>query len=669
MQLEKHSPLLQDYEQASRLEWLETNGLGGYSSTTITGANERRYHGLLVAAGDGPTERKLLLSKLDETIISREGRFDLGTNNYGDTLYPQGFRYLKHFRKVLFPEFLFEAGGITIRKSIAMVHGENTVVIIYDVVQATESFTLELTPMLAVRDHHQLTRANDAAIREGKFDNDTYTGRLYFGKPEVYIRCAGAVYTPAPDWYFNYHYSREKERGLDHTEDLFTQGRLTVHLNPGDTLGIIISDRNPANSDPHVLFTKETARRKQLVAEPAADAFYKYLLLAADQFIVTRSAELKTIIAGYHWFTDWGRDTMISLPGLCLATGRYEDAKKILSAFAAYMSEGMLPNRFPDNGALPQYNHADGSLWFFVAVYQYLQASGDKAFVLNEILPVLGDIISWHVKGTRYNIKEDTDGLLYAGAPGVQLTWMDAKYDNHVVTPRTGKPVEINALWYNALQVYAGLLQLSRKRRLANDMKNKAALTQQHFLKKFWNEKTGYLYDVIDAHTKDESLRPNQLFAITLPFPLLYSKKGKQVLKAVGEQLYAPVGLRTLSPAHPAYRGIYQGDQRQRDEAYHQGTVWSWLLGPYIDAIMKLQGVRAKPMARKVIQQCCDHLHHAGVGTVSEIFDGDPPHHPKGCIAQAWGVAELIRVIKAYELTPKRKRQPLKPAGNNGDEH
>ena len=658
MHLEKDSGVLHQYSEATRFEWLETNGLGGYSSSTIIGCNERRYHGLLIAATTPPTERKMLLSKLDETIISERGRFELSTNNYGSTIHPSGYVSMKHFRKVLFPEFLYEAGGVILRKTIAMIHGENTVVIIYDVLTAEDSFTLELLPLLACRDHHHLQRSNDNVVTEAVFENDIYKACLYEGSPAVFISCPGAAFHAEANWYFNFHYRMEEERGLEDTEDLFTQGRLSLSLKQRDSVGIIISTEHPGNRNAQDLFQQETARRRNLVAHETGDAFIKHLVLAADQFIVERGAG-KTIIAGYHWFTDWGRDTMISLPGLCLVTGRYDDARKILAAFAKSVSEGMLPNRFPDNNEAPEYNNVDGTLWFFIAVYRYLQASKDKRFVLDEMLPVLSEIISWYEKGTRFGIHEDKDGLIYAGEPGLQLTWMDAKAGDWVVTPRKGKAVEVNALWYNALKIYASFLQLSRKRKRANEITNKAVVTQKNFIEIFWNEKAGYLYDVVDGAQKDDRFRPNQLFAITLPFPLVFHKKAKMVLKKTTEQLYTPVGLRTLSPDDPSYIKTYQGNQQERDAAYHQGSVWSWLLGPYIDAIMKLQGVKAKAAARKAIEQFKFHLNEAGIGTVSEIFDGEPPHYPKGCIAQAWGVAEILRVMKQHDLC-RLKRQAAK---------
>jgi predicted glycogen debranching enzyme len=308
----------------------------------------------------------------------------------------------------------------------------------------------------------------------------------------------------------------------------------------------------------------------------------------------------------------------------------------------------MLPNRFRDSGETPEYNTVDGTLWYFIAVYKYLQQSGDKKFVLNELLPVLKDIIEWHCKGTRYNIHEDADGLLYSGEEGVQLTWMDAKVGDWVVTPRRGKPVEIQALWYNALLVFAELLKLNKEKKEAAAIQQKAALTKQSFIDQFWNKETGYLLDVVDGNVRDASLRPNQLFAISLPFPLIDGKQAKAILKIIETKLYTPVGLRSLSPDDPQYIGVYGGDTYHRDKSYHQGTVWSWLLGPYVDALMKTGKTNSK--AKKVIANFTYHLNEAGIGSVSEIFDGNAPHHPRGCVAQAWGVAELLRVIKEHGL-------------------
>jgi predicted glycogen debranching enzyme len=410
--------------------------------------------------------------------------------------------------------------------------------------------------------------------------------------------------------------------------------------------------------DAGFLLQEERKRREELLKDQPADELVRQLVLAADQFIVKRNTgnSLKeqgaTIIAGYHWFTDWGRDTMISLPGLTLNTGRYADAKKIIKAFAASVSEGMLPNRFQDNGEPPEYNNVDGTLWYFIAVHKYLQATDDKKFILEDILPVLQDIIEWHLKGTRYNIHADTDGLLYAGENGQQLTWMDARIGNWVVTPRMGKPVEIQALWYNALKIYAALLQQNKQKKEAGAIELLAEKTKESFSRLFWNKERKCLYDVIDENnTPVDEIRPNQLFAISLPFALVSGKQAAAVVKLVTDKLYTPAGLRTLPADDIHFIPHYGGDQWHRDSAYHEGTVWSWLLGPYVDAILKVNGEKGKTKAKKVISNFAYHLEEACLGSVSEIFDGEPPHHPRGCVAQAWGVAEVLRVIKEYDLT------------------
>jgi len=350
---------------------------------------------------------------------------------------------------------------------------------------------------------------------------------------------------------------------------------------------------------------------------------------------------------------------MISLPGLCLSTGRFEDARKILAAFAKVVSQGMLPNRFQDNNEPPEYNNVDGTLWYFIAIYKYLLATGDIDFVLAEMLPVLKDIINWHFKGTRYNIHVTEDGLLYAGEKGQQLTWMDARIGDWVVTPRMGKPVEIQALWYNVLCIYSELLTLNKEEGDAAAFSLKAGKIKDSFNQLYWYEEGNYLYDVIDEHNKpDASIRPNQLFAISLPFMLIDDQvKASAILHIVTQHLYTPVGLRSLSPQDSSYTGVYDGNPYKRDSSYHQGTVWSWLLGPYIDALMKIPGSVQK--AEIVIDNFAYHLQEAGIGSISEIFDGDAPHFPRGCIAQAWGVAELMRVIREHKLYNRTSDQVL----------
>ncbi len=654
MKLKKDKSRLHNYSEAIQNEWLETNGLGGWSSSSIIGCNTRRYHGLLVAATKPPTERTVLLSKLDETIITGDKRFELGVNDYGDTIHPNGNKYLKSFSKELFPQWIYEVNGIQLKKTIAMIHGENTVVLIYDVLKANSSFSMELLPLMAGRFYHSLQQAGEQMHWDAGFSNSTFHNKPD-GNLDVYINIPGATYEHAPRWFSNFNYAVEKYRGQDFTEDLFNHGLFTVQLKKGDSLGIIISDTGTEGKNANDLLALESLRRQLLLNDQPNDETIQQLVLAADQFIVKRGEDGKTIIAGYHWFTDWGRDTMISLPGLCLSTGRYADAKKILSAFSKMVSLGMLPNRFQDNGEEPEYNTVDGTLWYFIAIYKYLQATNDMAFVLEEILPVLKEIINWHLKGTRYNIHVDEDGLLYSGEEGVQLTWMDAKVGDWVVTPRRGKPVEIQALWYNALCIYEYLLGLNGEVIAAAVVAEKAARAKESFNEQFWYAEGGYLYDVVNGKDKDTSVRPNQLFAISLPFALIEGKQAKAVLKTVTKKLYTAVGLRSLPADDERYVAVYGGDAWHRDSSYHQGTVWSWLLGAYVDAVMrtelkiKNEELRIKK-AKKIIDNFKYHLNEGCVGSVSEIFDGNAPHHPRGCVAQAWGVGEILRVMKAYGL-------------------
>ena len=647
--LQKDTTVLQNFEAAIQHEWLETNGLGGWSGSSIIGCHTRRYHGLLVAATVPPAERMSLVSKLDETLVINGERFELGTNHYGDAIYPQGFRHATNFNRKLFPVFTYNAGHVQLQKTIAMVHGENTVVVVYQVISAAEPFTMELLPLLSVRGYHSLVHANNAINQQASFNNHIFTVKAYNDTPPVFIKVPGASFHANPQWFYNFNYSTEKYRGLDYTEDLFSHGKFSVTLEEGDTLGIVIGTEDPQYKDALELLLTEEKRKRNLLTGQQDNETIQELVLAADQFIVNRGQDLKTIIAGYHWFTDWGRDTMISLPGLTLCTGRYEDAKKILSAFAKSISMGMLPNRFQDNGEPPEYNNVDGTLWYFIAVYKYLEATNDQQFVLQEILPSLREIIDWHFKGTRYHIHADEDGLLYAGESGQQLTWMDARIGTWVVTPRMGKPVEIQALWYNALKIFSALLHLNNQPHDAVIVNGSAEKVKESFNQQFWYTEGNYLYDCInEAGNLVNELRPNQLFAISLPYALIEGEKAKAVLQVTEAQLYTPVGLRSLAANDIHYVPVYGGDAWHRDSSYHQGTVWSWLLGPYIDVIIKVEG--AKDRAIQVIENFKYHLNEACIGSVSEIFDAAAPHHPRGCVAQAWGVAEVLRVIKAYDL-------------------
>jgi predicted glycogen debranching enzyme len=645
---------LRDFSNSGRLEWLETNGLGGYASSTISGANSRRYHGLLVAAVHPPVGRMVVLSKLEETIVIADERFEMSANRYPGVIHPRGYEFLESFQRDLFPEFIFHIGNVRLKKTMAAVHGENTTLIQYEVLEGPDTFRLELFPLCSARDFHHTTQKNDALYTGYVFEDGIFRTKNYADSPELFISVPGSAFEETKNWYNHFEFTEEQNRRLDFSEDLFNHGKFVVELKKGDKLGVTVSTEYPEGD----FFQKlESERNRRLATiDKFPESNIRRLVLAADQFIVKREADLKTIIAGYHWFSDWGRDTMIALPGLCLVTGRFGDARKILRAFAGYVSEGMLPNRFPDHNEKPEYNTADATLWFFYALNKYNQYTQDKAFV-SELIPVLKDIIDWHVKGTRYHIHVDHDELLYAGEEGVQLTWMDARVGDWVVTPRKGKAVEVNALWINALAVITAFLK-ERGDEASAVYARKMARAVKSFNALFWNEEKGYLFDFVDGKTKNDDLRPNQLFALSLPVSLLSPEQEVRVFEVITKKLLTPAGLRSLSFDHPDYQGHYDGDPWHRDAAYHQGTVWSYLLGPYLDALVRLKGEKGLVKAKKIISTFMEHLDDAGVGTVSEIFDGDKPNAPKGCIAQAWGVAEILRVALEYKLFDPKGKVP-----------
>ncbi len=649
----------QQFNLATRYEWLETNGLGGYASSTIIGTNTRRYHGLLVAALKPPVERAVMLSKIDETIWAYGRRHDLGCNKYKGAVYPTGYIFLQKFKKSLFPEFIYRVGNIEIKKTIVALNGENSTLIIYEVLKADEKFQIELSPLAHARDFHALDPGDSKPIHQIEFENDVlqYTSSSKY--PELFLGAKGAKFEAHSEWYYQFEYSEELNRGQDAHEDLFSLGKLFFDLEEGSKIGIIATLENPEGRDVLELYEAEKRRRLSIVKN-ASHPFHKSLLLAGDQFIVKRDNDLRSIIAGYHWFSDWGRDTMISLPGLCLSTGKFEEAKKILRAFTEQLKEGIIPNRFSDYEEEPLYNTVDATLWFFVALYHYLKYTGDDAFVRDYMLPVMHEIIYYHQRGTQFHIKVDEDGLLQAGSPGVQLTWMDAKVGDWVVTPREGKAVEINALWYNALRIYAYMNGKFGDHKKAAEMEQLAESTRLRFEQVFWNEDRGCLFDLVNDQGKDSSIRPNQLLAISLPYPLLNRTKARLLLDVVSKELYTPVGLRSLSILDERHKMTYEGDRVSRDGSYHQGTVWSWLLGPYIDAHMYVMGEYGVYYAEEVIKNIAPHLKDAGVGNISEIFDSEEPHHSRGCVAQAWSVAELLRVMYQYNLflQPQVKAAP-----------
>ena len=654
--------ICQNLDVALQKEWLETNGLGGFASSTIVGLNTRRYHGLLVAAATPPVGRLVLLSKIEETLVVDGQRFDLSANRYPGTIHPHGFQYLKQFRLDPFPTFVYEIEGLEILKTVFLVHGENTVVVEYETRAAGGSESacaLELRPLVAFRDYHSTTHANGALNPAVETGGGTITIRPYEGLPALHFACHGAEVETQGGWYHNFEYDVERERGLDFQEDLFQPFTLRVNLSELPSFAIIASTERRDATQASALRRAETSRRARIALvsrsrEPLAAA----LVQAADQFVVRRG-DLKTAIAGYPWFGDWGRDTMIALPGLALTTGRIDIAKNILLAFAKHVDRGMLPNLFPDAGETPEYNTVDATLWFFEAIRALKVKTGDSRFIHEHFYSVLREIVDWHVRGTRYGIRMDSDGLLCAGEPGLQLTWMDAKVGDWVVTPRYGKPVEIQALWYNALRIMQELAEEFGDPQRTKEYALMASRATQSFNELFWNQVDGCLYDVVQGEDRDSSIRPNQILAVSLPFPILAHDKTRGVVEVVERELLTPVGLRSLSPRDPQYRPTYEGGPLSRDGAYHQGTVWPWLLGPFITAYLRVHAHRpeARERATGWLRGFATHLEDAGLGQISEIFDAEPPHRPRGCVAQAWSVAELLRVAVEEVFEPARGQE------------
>jgi len=640
-----------ELEAALRREWLETNGLGGFASSTIIGLNTRRYHGLLVAATTPPVGRVVVLSKLEETLFIDGQAFDLSANRYPGVVHPQGFRYLKQFRLDPFPVFSYEVEGIEIEKSVFMVYGENTTVVEYalttnDDPTRQKRLALELRPLIAFRDYHSTTHENGSINREVDERGGLASVTPYQGLPSLHLAHDAVELRKTGDWYRNFEYDIERERGLDFSEDLFNPLVLQFDLGLRREAVVIASTEERDVEQAEDYRRAEISRRQNVVASlPVKGDFVQSLAAAADQYIVSRGGQ-KTVIAGYHWFSDWGRDTMIALPGLTLPTGKFEVARSILRTFARNLDQGMLPNRFPDAGEMAEYNTVDATLWYFEAARAYLAYTGDLTFVHDELYPVFRDIISWHVRGTRYGIKVDTDGLLSSGEEGVQLTWMDAKVGDWVVTPRRGKPIEIQALWYSALCIMEDLARRFDDKTSQERYRNLASAANLSFNRLFWNENAGCLYDVING-APDASIRPNQIFAVSLTYGMLSSERAKRVVEKVQEHLLTPYGLRSLAPTDPQYRGRYMGGPVERDGAYHQGTVWPWLLGPFITAYVKVNGRSdaARRQAGEWLLPLKDHLTDAGLGHISEIFDGDAPQIPRGCFAQAWSTAEILRAL------------------------
>ncbi len=664
-----------DFDPHLREEWLVTNGLGGYASGTVSGIITRRYHGLLIAALPNPLGRMMMLNGLSERLrlpdrrVVYTGAAELAGSAPDTILAVHEFRL-----EAGLPIWRYEVDGFVIEKRLLMPHCQNTVHVVYHLLSGSGKLRLGLRPAIHFRSHDAPVSAADPRNYVLNVCEDQFEIRSSVDLPTLRLRLLGpkTAFTFDRKETASIPYQIERNRGYEWEGSLWSPGYFRSDLGEGDSVTLVASTESwetvhALNSEG--AFRAETDRRRLMLAaaDPAAkNGPAAELVFAADQFLITpvgrvedaararaSGDEVRTVIAGYHWFTDWGRDTMISLEGLTLSTGRRNEAGWILRTFAHYVRDGLIPNMFPEGEKEGLYHTADATLWFFHAIERYTALTGDHT-TLQMLLPKLANIVNHHLEGTRFGICVDpADGLLRQGQQGYQLTWMDAKVDDWVVTPRRGKAVEINALWYNALCLLEKWARQQGDDGLARHAAENAARTRESFNRRFWYEEGGYLYDVVDAEAggNDDSCRPNQVLAISLDNPVLDPSRWSAVMDVVSRKLLTPVGLRSLAPGSPDYKAKYYGDLRSRDAAYHQGTVWAWLIGPYIDAWLKLHpGENAE--ARKLLEGFAPHLDDQCIGSISEIYDAEAPYTPRGCVAQAWSVAEVLRCwVKTAQTT------------------
>jgi len=642
-------------EKALSLEWLESNGLGGYASSTILSCNTRKYHGLLVANLKTPQGRHSLLSWLEDSIVMKGQEFFLSCCQYPDVFHPGEKHFLKEFRLGYSSQFTYEADGFRLHKAIMMVHGEDRVLIRYDVEHCRFPGILRVKPFLAYRGLHALAKQNIYLHTEIKRIESGFEMRPYDGMPPIFIQTnMKSEFYPSFVWHNNFEYQTEKERGFDWHEDLFRPGFFEIPVKTGSTV-IVSASPDICTEGLEEIWTDEMTRRadEASIDGKVAENFeieedrinVRNLIAAGRQLLIKTPAGRPAIIAGYHWFVDWGRDTLISLPGLTFCSGRIPEGIAILASLGIHEKNGLLPNYFSGNETENAYNTVDTSLWYFWAVQQMLKHTGNMETIKSRIWPIMKKILQKYMDGTTYNVRMSKNGLLHAGDKDTQLTWMDATVEGKPVTPRWGYPVEINALWYNAICFAHELAQSFDDHKsffhvLIPEIK-------KSFVDTFWIEGEAYLGDVFRDDYLDRTVRPNQILAVSLPHSPLDLAQQSGVVEKVSRHLLTSVGLRTLSPEDKNYRGRYEGDGPARDSAYHQGTVWPWLIAHFGEAYIRVAKDKAAAKmflfdyVRSFVRQ---HMPEAGVGCISEIFDGDPPHRPNGCISQAWSVAGLIRL-------------------------
>jgi predicted glycogen debranching enzyme len=650
-------------------EWLLTNTRGGFASSTVVGCNTRRYHGLLIGSLDPPVKRVLAMSNCLETVCLGPGRFNLATCEFPNTISPDGFLRLKRFSKDLGVHFYYQLGDLRLKKSVYLLRERDTVVLVYEFRDVAQSFDFLIRPLVAMRDFHSLQKANTQLIFTLDSSSSVEQGEVLIYHSSVdygrlLLSYRDAIFEKDPQWWFNFIYRCDRERGQDFTEDLFSPGFFRYNVDAptrlvlwADLSRAVRQDKSAATvrfvpPDIEYVIQQLSEYRHSIIAPAGRDKLLGTLYQAGDQFIIKRSSKdvpRTTILAGFPWFADWGRDAFISLTGLLLATRRFAEAKSVLLSFSKAANQGLIPNYFDDYTDTAHFNSVDASLWFISAAFAYLAATGDRRTFNDQFLPSITSIIDSYQKGVLSDIRVDKDGLIIAGDPNSQLTWMDAKYNGVAFTPRNGKPVEVNALWYNALMLLVQYLADSggANEQLLSSLRTRVNNVRESFCRLFWNESWGWLNDCIRPDgTVDATLRPNQIFAVALPFSPLEPARQKAVVAVVEKKLLTPFGLRSLPPDDCRYQGVYTGGQQQRDQAYHQGTVWPYLLGPFVEAYLKVNGFSpmSKKQAFRFIEPLLKHLTENGcIGQVSEIFDGNPPHRPKGCFAQAWSVAELIQ--------------------------
>jgi len=636
--------------KALGLEWLDTNGTGGYASSTVLGCNTRRYHGLLVARLEQPPGKFVLLSKLDDSLAVGDHEHHLSVHQYPGVIFPRGHRYLTRFTLGRVPSFTYTVGGTRVVKEVALLEGRNAVLVRYHAARNRSGALLRVRPLLAYRDFHALTRENiDLRVRTFPA-RDGFSIAPYEGMPPLYMRVSGRFELfRGPTWYRDFEYFVEQRRGFDFREDLFCPGLIEIELLQGDSV-ILAASTEEITDDLEELWQAELERRRRFHRRLRGTDFQKTLMTAARQFLTTDARGRTAITAGYHWFQEWGRDALIALPGLTLYNGQRGVYLEVLATFAAHERDGLIPNFIGASDDRNAYNSADASLWFAYATQKYLESTRDADGVRRVAWPTLARVFAAYRDGTRHGIRMLESGLLTAGSATEQLTWMDAVVDGAPVTPRNGCAVELNALWYNLVRFVE---ELGRRfgEPIADEAAALAPRIAQAFVETFWIEERGHLADVWRDGTVDPALRPNQILAVSLPYSALDEERALALLGAVSRELLSTLGLRTLSPRAAHYAGRYEGGPAARDRAYHNGTVWPWLIGHYGEALLHYSADKewAIGVLERVLEAFEPHLREAGLGTVSEVFDGDPPQTPGGCISQAWSVAELLRLTKLIE--------------------